>query len=238
MNFFKKLKIKVFNILKRKPVVMSNFDQLEKEIPKIQSLTTAADANGFFIQEVIRFYSISGTLLNNSFKLNDNATVDERYITHPLIRSLLENFFTIIYLFDDNSKIVNRYDNLKNSFKIDYGKLIIDLNKPEWHLFMQEHLAKLEPVTWGSAQQVGTKLPDPNTMLNQLRTNENERLSYLYVTYRISSFDVHGRSLENIFKSVFGKSCNFPILNIKEVIELISGQYLVTLNDLRDRGVI
>ncbi len=213
------------------------FEQLESEIPVIEKLPQKADATGFFIQEVIRFYSIAGTLFAfEQFKLDETSSNNERYITHILSRSLLENYFTIIYLFDDCSKTSERYEELKNSFKKDYRKLMDDLNAPSWQAFMQAHQSKLEPAnpTWTNL----TKIPNVNTMLTGLRNDYGDRLNYLYLIYRISSFDTHGRSLGTIFEAVFGKTCNFPVLNIKFALELMANQYLVVLNDLRNKGVI
>ena len=106
----------------------TDFDQLKIELPTIMNLSKNGGANGFFAQEVLRFHSIAGTLLENDFSLDENSSVDERYLTHILSRSLLENYFTVIYLFDDFSKTASRYEELKNSFREDYRKL---LNEPE-----------------------------------------------------------------------------------------------------------
>jgi len=212
------------------------FEQLESEIPSIERLPQNADAVGFFIQEVIRFYSIAGTLSKNEFALDASSSVNERYLTHILSRSLLEPFFLILYIFDDPSQTVARYDELKNTFKDQYRKLMNDLSTPEWQVFMQSYGGKLEAAdpTWKRTNQ----LPDVKTMLGRLQNNYNNSLDFLYPLYRITSFDTHGRSLGTIFESVFGKKCHFPVLNIRYAIELMANQYLVVLNDLRRRNVI
>lgn len=226
----------VFKKSRKKPVP-DYFEQLKAELPTMMRLSQSGGANGFFAQEALRFYSIAGTLLSvEEFALDKTSSVDERYLTHVLSRSLLENYFTIIYLFDDPSQTAARYDELKNTFKEDYRKLMNDLNAPSWQNFMQTHKAQLEPVdpTWTQAKG----LPNVNDMLVKLRNDYSDRLSYLYPVYRISSFDTHGRSLGTIFEAVFGKKCNFPVLNIKYAFELIANQYLVVLNDLRKSGAI
>ena len=212
------------------------FEQFESEIPAIEKLPQNADATGFFIQEVIRFYSIAGTLSHNGFALDASSSNNERYLTHILSRSLLENYFTIIYLFDDPSQTSARYEELKNSFKENYRKLMNDLNDPSWQGFMQAHQAQLEPANPAWTQARG--LPNVNAMLTGLRNVYGDRLDYLYPIYRISSFDTHGRSLGTIFDAVFGKTCKFPVLNIKYAFELMANQYLVVLNELRKSGVI
>lgn len=206
----------------------TEFEQLKAELPTIKSLSNTGGANGFFAQEVLRFHSIAGTLLENGFALDETSTVDERYLTHVLSRSLLENYFTIIYLFDDPTETSNRYEALKNSFKEDYRKL---LNEP-----LLPRKNELEPAdpTWRNL----AGLPNVNDMLTQVRNVHGDRLNYLYFVYRIASFDTHGKSLGTIFEAVFGKTCNFPVLKIKYAFELIANQYLVVLNDLRKSSVI
>ena len=206
-----------------------NFDLLKAELEAFRGLSTLAGAHGFFGQEVLRFYSIAGTLLAfEGFKLDERSNVDERYTTHILSRSLLENYFWIIYLFDDLSLTTIRYEELKNSFKRDYHKL---LNEP--HL---PRKSELEPanLTWA-------KLPrglDINSMLAQIKNVHGDRLNYLYFVYRIASFDTHGKSLGTILEAVFGKPCSFPMLKIQYAFELISQQYLTVLRELRRNGVV
>lgn len=206
----------------------TDFEQLKSELPTITNLSKSGGADGFFAQEVLRFHSIAGTLLENGFSLDETSSVDERYLTHILSRSLLENYFTIIYLFDDLAETANRYEELKNSFKEDYRKL---LNEP-----LLPRKNELEPAdpTWKNLPG----LPNVNSMLAQVKNIHGDRLNYLYFVYRITSFDTHGRSLGTIFEAVFGKICNFPVLKIKYAFELIANQYLVILNDLRSNNAI
>ena len=131
---------------------------------------------------------------------------------------------------------VTRYEELKNSFKDDYRKLMNSLNTPSWQGFMRAHQGQLESANPAWTQVRG--LPDVNTMLTGLRNDYGDRLNYLYPIYRISSFDTHGRSLGTIFEAVFGKKCGFPVLEIRHAFELMANQYLVVLNDLRTSGAI
>lgn len=214
----------------------TNFDQLKTQIGVIQTLKPKADETGFFIQEVLRFYSIAGTLLESSITLNKTANVNERYFTHILSRSLLEPFFIILYIFEDPLHMASRYEEQKNTFKVQYRKLMNDLREPEWHNFMQGDGSKLEAEdpNWNKLQQ----LPDMKTLLSRLKNSNNKNLEYLYPLYRITSFDTHGRSLGTIFEAVFQKQCNFPVLDIGQAIELIASEYLATLNSLRASNLI
>lgn len=212
----------------RKKAMITYFEQLKSELPTITTLSKSGGVNGFFAQEVLRFLSIAGTLLGNSFALDETSSVDERYLTHVLSRSLLENYFWVIYLFDNPTETSSRYEELKNSFKKDYAKL---LNEPR--LPCKKELEPADPA-WANL----SRALDVNSMLAKVRNDYGDHLNYLYLVYRIARFDTHGKSLGTIFEAVFGKTCNFPVLKIKYAFELIANQYLVVLGDLRKSGVI
>lgn len=207
----------------------NHFEQLKSDLEAFRSLSSRGGHLGFFGQEVLRFHSIAGTLVEGcDFRLDESASIDERYFTHILVRSLLENYFWTIYLFDDPTLTSNRYDELKNSFKRDYVKLLNENHLP--------HQDKLEPADpdWSTLP----KALDVNSMMAQSTNDYGERLSYLYFVYRITSFDTHGKNLGAIFQDVFGKTCNFPVLKIGYAIELMANQYLVVLQELRSRNEI
>lgn len=203
------------------------FKQLENELDAIKQLASQGGVNGFFGQEVLRFYSIAGTLIE-SFTCNKSASVDERYITHILSRSILENFFWMIYLFDDLSQTAIRYSGMVDAFKRDYYKLLNEPSLP--------HKDQLEPSnqSWSSLNRA----MDVNSMLAQVKNDNGNKLNYLYFIYRITSFDTHGKSLDAIFQEAFGKQVNFPVLDIGYAVQLVANQYLVTLEQLRGAGEI
>lgn len=210
-----------------KAFMSQSFQLLQTELPTIRSLANSTNgAIRFFAQEVLRFHSLAGTMLANQFALDDTSTVDERYLTHILSRSLLENYFWVLYLFDDSTKTHQRYEELKNAFKKDYAKL---LNEPRLC-----HKDQLEPAdhTWVDAP----RNMDLNSMLAQLRNNYGDRLNYLYFVYRIASFDTHGKSMPGIFEDVFQKQCTFPVLKLRYVFDLIANEYLELLKALRQHG--
>lgn len=213
--------------LKRRLTEMSYFESLGKELPALRVAANSSGPVGFFAQETLRFYSVAGTI-KGSFVLDESASFDERSVTHVLVRSLLENYFRILYIFDRPSDIQIRYDSVVENFKREYGKL---LNEP-----LLPRKIELEP-----AGGVWSQLPrglDINSMIAQLQNDYGDRLSYLYFTYRIASFDTHGNNLKAVADDAFGKPCNFPVLMLEPVIELVSNQYLVVLEDMRGRGEI
>lgn len=210
-------------------VISDHFEQLKSELQAYKTLSLKPGYLGFFGQEVLRFVSIASTLVGTpDFRLDESASNDERYFTHILVRSLLENYFWTIYLFDDLAQANNRYDSLKNSFKRDYWKLLNEGSLP--------HKDKLEPAdsSWSNIKQSH----NIKSMMQSLKNQYGDRLDYLYFVYRVASFDTHGRSLGAIFQDVFGKTCNFPVLKIRYAIQLMADQYLWVLNELHSKNEI
>ena len=193
-----------------------NFQQIQGELASIKAHTPKNNLDAFFIQEVLRFYSIAGTI-DQRFR-NVKTSIDERIITHILMRSLVENYFRLLYIYDDPKLSQTRFDECVNGFKIQYAKMYNDLSLP--------YKNQIEPAdpSWPSL-----KSPmDLNSMLAALVNIHEDRLSYIYFVYRISSFDTHGNSLEALFSASFNKTpCNFPVLDIEKITELIANEYLL-----------
>jgi len=103
-----------------------------------------------------------------------------------------------------------------NGFKKEYSKLYSDRDFPS-----KSEIEKSDP-SWSSLQ----KPRDVNSLLVAVKNVYGDRLDYLYFTYRITSFDTHGKTLKSLFSSAFQKDCNFPVLKIKKVIELVANTYL------------
>jgi hypothetical protein len=167
------------------------------------------------VSEVLRFNSVAGTVLQSLPSPQQN--IDSRIITHILARSLFENYFWLLYIFDDPSTISQRFNELLNDFKIQYNKLY---NEP---LLPHKDKLKTPDPSWASLP----KSKDINSMLAALRNDCGDRLSYLYFVYRITSFDTHGKSLKPLFDESFNKDCNFPVLDLPKAFDLIANQYLV-----------
>lgn len=203
-----------------------HFALLKSELPTFQKLGDMTGALRHFGQEVMRFHSIAGTLLEN-MKL-DKSSVDERYITHILARSVIEGFFWHAYIFDAPTTRGARYEEFVNSFKRDYLKLYNENLLPQ-----KSNIEAANPAWAGLPAALDVK-----SMLAQLRNDHGDRLDYLYLVYRIASFDTHGKNLNAVFEHVFGKQCNFPFLDLRFGFDLIANHYLVILQDLRSGGEI
>ncbi len=179
-----------------------------------------------FGQEAMRFHSIAGTLLENMTL--DKSSVDERYITHILARSVIEGFFWNAYIFGEPAVRSVRYEEFVNSFKRDYLKLYNE------NLLPQKALLEPADPNWAALHAA----LDVKSMLTQLRNDHGDRLDYLYVIYRIASFDTHGKNLNSVFDRVFGKKCSFPFLDLRFGFDLIANHYLVILQQLRSDGEV
>lgn len=203
------------------------FSLLKEELPSIKTLSKGIGVNAFYAQEVLRFHSIAGTILE-SFNLDDTTSIEQRYLNHILCRSLLENYFWILYLYDDQNKKNSRYESLIKSFKKEYFKL---MNDPR--IGKNNSFEPSEP-EWKNIP----KGLDIKSILDQIKNDYGDRLSYIYFVYRISSFDTHGKNLNAIFQSTFVKQVNFPILKLKYTFNLIANQYILVLRELEKSAEI
>lgn len=191
------------------------FEMLEKIIPDFLNHVTTSSHEKFFINEALRFYSIAGTI-KASFHNIDNS-IDERIMTHILARSIIENYFRLLYVFDDPNQSASRFNECLNDFKKNYLKLY---NEP--HLPQKSQLHQPDPA-W-------SQLPnqkDLNSMMAALKNDYGDRFNYLYVIYRVSSLDTHGNSLECFFDATFQQKCNIPYLKLDKAFNLIANQYLI-----------
>lgn len=205
---------------------IDHFGLLNGQIARFDAISGSDGPIGLLGQEVLRFRSIAGTLKANG--MLDNSSVDQRYITHILARSLIESFFWITYIFDDAAQRQARYNELVDSFKNEYLKLHNE------QLPINSALTPPSP-TWNQL----SRAPDVRAMLGRLRNAYGDKLDYLYPIYRIASFDTHGKSLNNIVSSALGGvSPNFPVLDLEFGFDIIANQYLCTLQELADAGEI
>ena len=201
----------------------TNFEQFQVCIPEIEKFTFQKAHENFFKEEAIRFYSIAGTLLN-SFQ-NTDKDITERMLSHIWLRSVIENYFWLLYFYDNVSDREIKFDAYLNGFKKEYAKLYNEL------LPAQKTTVETPDQSWSQL----TNPMDLRSVLAQLKNNNNDRLEYIYFIYRISSFDTHGKSLKSLFDASFNKECNFPYLKLDPVLELIADQYLFIWNEIKPK---
>jgi hypothetical protein len=202
------------------------FTQLHNEFHRIQGHNPINEHDRFFIQEVIRFHSIAGTI-NTSFNKTE-TNIDGRIMSHILIRPLIENYFRILYIYDNDSESECKFNKLLNGFKKEYIKLYNEPELPD----------KDKMNTPDDSWRILASPLDLKSMLATLRNTDNVRLSFIYFIYRVSSFDTHGNSLEVFFNAAFNTSCNFSCLDIEKVINLISNEYLIIWNKLNSEQAV
>lgn len=213
------------------------FDLLDKSLDDVKLLQTQTGVIRYFADEVMRFRSIAGTLRAvGGFTLDETASADERSITHVLMRSLLEGYFNILYLFDDVTQASARYLGLTNAFKHEYIKLMNEGAGSTLAPVLQANPNPLEPANplWVTTPRI----PDARSILEAITNQYGDRLGFLYFTYRVSSFDTHGRGHKGLYEDVFNKAGNFPVLKIKNAIDIVANEYLVVLNLIQGGTVV
>ncbi|WP_341851256.1 DUF5677 domain-containing protein [Vibrio vulnificus] len=197
------------------------FSDLTTCIQELEKFKASNRQDEFFKEEVLRFYSIAGTVIETFDDIEHN--VNQRMISHILIRSLLENFFWLLYIYDDSSKSAARFEEYLNGFKIEYRKLYDDPN------FQLKNSIEKPDASWASLK----KPKNVNDVLTGMFSVHGDRLNHLYPLYRVSSFDTHGKSLKNLFEASFKKSCDFPYIKIKPIVDLMADLYVVTWNQIK-----
>lgn len=197
------------------------------EAPALEETSRADGVIGYYSQECLRFFSIASSLRESS--LLENKTAADRQISHILGRSLLEGFFWIIYIFENQATRAERFEEKLNGFRRQYGKY--------WNENILPGRDEMEPAQEGWSNLEAPQL-DLNSMLMRLRNENGDGLNYLYFLYRVSSFDTHGNSMDALFRSAFGKSCNFTALDFEFGFGLIARHYLQILHRLRHEGEI
>ena len=207
---------------------------------QILSFSQNQDVTGFFIQDLLKFLSVAGTLKapGNGLNLGFSATVDERYLTHPVLRVLLENYFLCLWLFDDLGQSSSRYDNVLGKFADDYSKLWNEITADPSLAGFMAGAGSVLPNAASLAVPQGS-LPDVRSMLAAVKRLNGTRSSDLYVLYRITSFDVHGRSLASTIEAAFSQTAlHFPILDVSTAIDQMSIDYETILDDLIANSMI
>lgn len=206
---------------------MTNYYQkFENEFQNLDNLKAGSDCQKFAIGEFKRFRSVSGTILASFPDIH--ISIDQRTISHILIRSLLENYFWLLYIFDEDNKSSwdTKYQEYSNGFKREYEKFY---NDQKTKILPQRNSLEPADPSWASLP----KSKSVDAMLASLRNDHGHRLDYLYFLYRLSSFDTHGKSLPAVFESVFGKQANFSFLKPDELFNLIANEYLIIIDKLR-----
>lgn len=200
------------------------FDALANERPNILTFASTASYETYAAQEFLRFLSVGGTLRDN---FNDiPASYDERMLTHVPLRSLLEGFFWILYIYEHQSPVdrAKRFEEQLLEFQRQYFKLYSDIDP--------NHQAAIPApqAGWNS----NPRARDVASVLLAQRNAWGDKMDYLYFTYRVTSFDTHGRIAPVLFAQSFGPgAAQFPYLKLGLITDLVANAYLNVWNDIK-----
>ena len=200
-----------------------SFAEFQKLLNNIDKQKINSSVGLYTYQEMLRFQCIAGTILED-FKDVANS-IDQRNITHPLLRSLLEGWIWITYIHwenDENSK-QSRFEELMNGFKIEYQKLFNDQNLPRKN--------ELPAIPTNEDWSQLARPRNANDMLVAVKNDYGDKLDYLYFAYRIMSFDTHAKAAEALFLEAFQQPCSFIFIQPEKIINLIANNYIEVMNN-------
>lgn len=216
---------------------MTYFDQFNDWFKnKHQNLITTSmpSYKRWFISEMYSFYSISNSILDTWTEDDFIKHPEVLEMAYPQIRRLLESYFRILYIFNDESKIKERFNTYVEHIKALYSKAYNDISE------MDENLKK-ENVALKSLLDL---LPKPmpgktdkffdnvKSMLEQVRNEDGKNFGSFYIWYRITSFYSHGNINKEIWDNISPSNANFLVLGIKNLINLIANTYIVKIKEL------
>lgn len=192
------------------------FDAFKGLFPAISKASFQEDYKNFAVEEFKRFYSIGGTILDSV--LPNEERVGERLFSHILLRSIFDNFFWLLYIFDgpDEAVWLEHFNEYMNGFKRQYYNLYNEVALPR-----KDDLAAPDP-NW---QKLYAR--DAKSLLTAVKTIRGEPLADLYFIYRVTSFDTHGKAMKSLYTSAFHKEGNFPVMKVREAINLVADSYIV-----------
>lgn len=204
------------------------FNILFEDIKKIDYTDMKPEIK-MFIDELYSFYSLSHGILA-IYSDEAHKTAEFKQMAYPVIRRLLEKYFNILYIFDDQTKTENRYKSYLRSIEIQYNKMLKDLTENNYPVNgLPSEMRKY------SGEDIYPN--DVKSMLATVKNNnikpngKNIRLDFLYPTYRILSFYAHGNISQVIIDEL--SSCqNFSIIKIPETINLIANHYNIIIGNL------
>jgi len=200
----------------------NSFLEIGKVIKDLENKTFKCSMDRYAQQEILRFYSIAGTILDNF--TSDSLSIDERNITHPLLRSLLDGYIWLLYINWESNKDtrLSRFNELMDGFKIEYNKLIEDPDFPR-----KDEIPSLpSDENWSELK----KPRNTRDLLVALKNDNGDRLDYQYFAFRIMSFDTHAKASGALFTEAFGQKCNFAYIKPSKLINLIANYYLEVIS--------
>lgn len=204
------------------------FDILFEDVKKLNYATMQPEIK-MFIDELYSFYSLSHGILD-IYSDEAHKTAEFKQMSYPVMRRLLEKYFNILYIFDDQAKITNRYKSYLRSIEIQYNKMLKDLTENNYPVNGLPN--EMRKYSSEDAYPSDVKSMLATVKNNNVKPNgKNIGLDFLYPTYRILSFYAHGNLSQVIIDEL--SSCkNFSIIKIPETINLIANHYNIIIGNL------
>lgn len=206
----------------------TRFNTLFEDIKNIDCNAVQPEVK-MFIDELYSFYSLGHGILD-IYSEDAHKTLEFKQMTYPIVRRLLEKYFNILYIFDEPTKISDRYKSYLKSIEIQYNKMLNDLIKngyPTNGLPNEMHKYDGEIDFPRNLTSMLTTMKNDNTKPN----GKNYKLDFLYPCYRILSFYAHG-NMNNVILNELSSSNDFSIIKIPEIINLIANHYNIIIGTI------
>jgi hypothetical protein len=209
------------NYLSKEP---ERFELLYKELHCL-GLDKETQYLRFFVDEMDIFHSLSGTIYE--YLKNNETTIDTdsfKHFIYPVIRRLLEKCFTILYIFEDKSKCVQRYESYLKYIEGEYNKMYADLEKYDYPV-------QGLPKDLHAHDSASIFMQNINDRLTQLKNDNFDskgnqyRLNYLYGAYRVLSFYAHGNISLAIMHDISPDNNNFSVIKPENILQLLASTY-------------
>jgi hypothetical protein len=205
--------------------LMKELDRFELLYPDIFSkLDSEIDpARKYLLEEIVIFRSLSQCIKESDPEANQHH-IEYRNTFYPTIRRLLESFWRINYIFDDNKEVPNRWNNYTRQIKIEYSKMWRDIKEQD------DKFGNLDIKDLPKEMLPSTEKNDPifgsiRNVMDKCLNVHGDKLSYLYFCYRILSFYTHGNINKAILDEISPKNNNFTIINIHKVLCMMANHY-------------
>jgi len=199
---------------------MPKFVLLFEELRKI-NLDTLDNPKKYLVSEMYSFYSASYTILND-YSDQNAETQEFKDVIYPVLRRLLESCFRIIYIFDDNTKINERYEEYLKMIEEEYNSMLNDLQTYDYPTAgLPAKMYKFNGA--GDMLNLRDML---NAKRNKLTNDNGDPLTFLYPSYRVLSFYAHGNINKEILDVLSPTNNTFSVVNVPSILKLIANQYV------------
>ncbi|MEI8395045.1 MAG: DUF2934 domain-containing protein [Rhodospirillaceae bacterium] len=144
-------------------------------------------------------------------------------IQNIILRASVETFFWMMYIKHSESRGTEqtRIDEYRGNFCDQYNKIHSDISA-------QPFVSALAGS--GGIGSISTSFAFPNkldvrSMLDHVKNDFGNKISYIYPIYRLASLSVHGIDIMSLKKFFFKSGGAFPYVKWDKVVQVISSEY-------------